>query len=220
MGWAAYQVGSIVAENRTALHVAAAGAQKALDPNGPDLPTIFNEARDITIAILKPCKPGKPETCGLLPAIRSVAVDAGAAVQATTRQIDATQPLLQSAANAVASTANHANEAIDAGRDAITQAHTDLVTLNGPIAATTPLLEAYTRSGEDFDELLKRKAVGQILDHAAGIMTSGDDIVADGKKITDKLTSDFLTPQPWWKKAGRYASDAFDYGALAARHLP
>jgi hypothetical protein len=220
VSWAAYETGSAVAENRAAIRVAAAGAQKALDPNGPDLPTLFNEARDITIAILKPCKPGKPDTCGLIPAVRSVAVSAGGAVDAMKNQVNQTQPLIENAAKAIASTSEHADKAIDAAAGATLQAQTDLATLNGTIAAGQPLLETYKRSGDDLNEILEQKAIKKILDHAAGVLESSDGIAADGKKITDKLTVDFLAPQPWWKKAGRYAGDAFDYGALFARHAP
>ncbi len=134
--WAFYQVGSAVNENRPALRIAAAGARDALSPTGAGLPTIFNEARDVTIQLLKPCKAGQPESCGLIPAVRSVAVNAGSATVAMQRQIDKTEPLIQSAAAAIQDTSSHANKAIDAATETTLQARTDLGTLNESIAAS------------------------------------------------------------------------------------
>lgn len=220
LGWAGFEAGFAIRENRPALKAASAGAQAALSPTGAGVPTIFNEARDITIAMLKPCKPGKPETCGLIPSVRNVAVDAGAAVRTMNDQVSQTQPLIETAARAVSDTSAHANKAIDAATEATQQARTDLQTLNGSIAASQPLLESYRRAGDSLNEILKRQAIRQILDNTASMTESGAGILADGRKVTDKATADYLSPQPWWKKAGRYASDAFDYGALFARHTP
>lgn len=213
-GWASYQVGSAVRENRYNLQVATYGARVAVDPNGPNLPTVFNEARDVTIAILKPCKPGKPETCGLIPAVRDVAVSAGAATVAVQQQIGQTEPLIQAAASAVQDTAGHLNKTIDAAADLTVQARTDLVSLNGSINATTPLLEAYTQSGKDLNSILEQKAITRVIDNTASITESGAGILSDFKKDTDKLTTDYITPQPWWKKIGHLAVD----GVVIASH--
>lgn len=218
--WAFYQAGSAVRENRQNLLVASAGAREALNPHGAGMPTIFNEARDITIAILKPCKPGKPETCGLIPAVRDVAVNAGAATVAMQRQIEQTEPLIQSAAIAVQDTSQHLNKTIDAATETTLQARTDLGTLNESLAATRPLIEAYTRSGNNLNALLERPAIPQLVDSAAALTSNAAGISADAKRIADKLTADYFSTQPWYKKIGRYASDAFDYGALFARHVP
>lgn len=220
LGWAGFEAGSAIRENRPALKATAAGAQAALSPTGAGVPTLFNEARDITIAILKPCKPGKPETCGLIPSVRNVAVDAGAAVRTMNDQVSQTRPLIESAARAVSDTSAHANKAIDSAREATEQARTDLQTLNGSISASRPLLEAYTRAGDSLNDILKRQAINRILDNTASMTESGAGILADGRKVTDKATADYLDPKPWWKKVGRYASDGFDYGALFARHTP
>lgn len=218
--WAFYQVGSTLRENRPALMATTAGLRTATDPKGAGLPTLFNEARDVTIAVLKPCKPGKPETCGLLPAIQAVAVNAGAAVQTASDQVKATQPILTAAADSIQATSDHANKAIDAAATATGQARADLITLDTSLAAARPLLEAYTQSGRDLNAILERPAIPSVLDSSAELMNNAAGISADGKKVTDKLTADFLSPQPWWKKVGRYASDTFDYGALFARHVP
>lgn len=218
--WAFYQVGSAVKENRPALKIAAAGAQAALSPTGAGVPTLMNEARDITIALLRPCKPGLPASCGLIPAVDQVAAATGSTTAAIGQQIAQTQPLIQSAAAAVTNTAGNLNKTIDAATGAVTQARDDLKSLDTPISDAGPLLEAYTRSGRDLNAILERPAIGRLLDSSAAVTQNAAGISADGKKITDKLTSDYLSPQPWWKKVGRFASDTYDYGALFARHTP
>lgn len=220
LGWAFYQVGATVHENRADLRVAAAGARQALDPKGPDLPTIFNEARDITIRLLQPCKPGKPETCGLIPAAQQVAQNTGQATLAVKAELDQSQPVILQAAAAVQSLAEHLNKTADAATAATLQAQTDLTTLNGSIAATKPLLEAATRTNVDFNALLEGPALKAVLTNTASMTDSGAGIMADGRKVTDKATADYLSPHPWYTKVGRYAGDAFDYGALFARHTP
>jgi hypothetical protein len=152
--------------------------------------------------------------------VNQVAASTGATTAAIGQQIAQTQPLLQNAAAAVTDTAGNLNKTIDAATETVSQARVDLVTLNAPIADAGPLLEAYTADGTQLNALLKQKAITEILDNTASITNSAAGISADGKKVTDKLTTDFLAPQPWWKKVGRYAGDTYDYGALFARHAP
>ena len=79
-------------------------------------------------------------------------------------------------------------------------------------------LRAFNRDAEDLDALLKRQAIGQILDHAAGITQHADAITGDLQAVSDKATKDYLTPKPFWRKFGQYAGDTFDVGAFLARH--
>ena len=212
-GWTAYQLGATVRENRADIRTTVTSSRVGLAD-------VFAESRDVTIALLKPCKPDKPATCGLIPAAQQVAENTGAATKSMQSEILQTQPLIQNAAVAVASMSDHLNKTADAATLATLQARDTLETANGAIAGAQPLLEAYTRSGNDLNEILERPALTQTLDNAASITGSASGIMADGKKVTDKATADYLAPQPWYRKVGRYASDAFDYGALIARHTP
>src|SRR6185437_12180779 len=124
------------------------------------------------------------------------------------------------AALAVSSMSEHLNKVADAASAATMQARDDLFTLNGSIGATRPLLETYKRSGDDLNAILERRSIFTILDNSASITGSAAGIFADGKKVTDKATADYLNPKPWWRKLGAYAGDTYDYGALFARHTP
>jgi len=220
LGWAGFEMGSAIRENRPAIQAATAGAQAALSPTGAGVPTVFNEARDITIAMLKPCKPGKPETCGLIPSVRSVAVSAGGAVDAMKTQVNQTQPLIEGAARAISDTSTHANTAIDAATDATRQARTDLETLNGTIAASRPLVEASTLAVQHFDALVQSPDLSAALGHVQGVTASADGIMIDARKVADKETADWLKPVPWWKAPLAKGGQLIDITAAIARHTP
>jgi len=99
-------------------------------------------------------------------------------------------------------------------------ANTALDQLNDDKDGLSPVMRTYLNTGNDLDALLKRKAVSDILDHAAGITLSADGILADGKRVADKASADYLTPKPWYIKARNYAGDTYDLAALFARHTP
>lgn len=213
LGWTSYQVGSAVKENRANIRMAVSNSKTGLAD-------VFAESRDVTIALLKPCKPGKPESCGLIPGVQQVAANTGSVTVAVRDQLDQTQPLIRNAAAAVSSMSDHLNKTADAATLATLQARADLETLNGSLLQFQPLLTAYTRSGDDLNAILERKTITQSIDNFASITGSAAGILSDGKKVTDKATADYLDPKPWWKKIGRYAGDTYDYGALFARHTP
>lgn len=197
VAWSAYQVGATVKENRADVRTTVQGARTGLSD-------VFSESRDVTIALLKPCKPGKPETCGLIPAVRDVATDTGSAVEQMSLQVQSTQPLLQTAAASITDVSSHLNTAIDAATQTTLQAQGDLGTLNGSILASRGLLEAYTQSGNTLNELLNRPAIPKIIDNAAGITGSAADMLAIGDQVEAKATHDYLHPSknPWvrdWK---------------------
>jgi hypothetical protein len=112
------------------------------------------------------------------------------------------------------------HETEDAATALLRSTTIDVDYLGKPIQGLNGLVLNANDAADQVNQLLKRRAVEQTLDHLAGITAHLDGISADGQAVTDKLTTDFLAPKPWYRKAGRFASDAFDYGALAARHIP
>jgi hypothetical protein len=104
--------------------------------------------------------------------------------------------------------------------DLTAQAEVDLRTLNGSFAALTPLLGHSDAAVSDLDALLKRKAIEQILDHAAGVVAHADSITGDADKVTTKLTNDFLAPKAWYRKVVPSIGDFWDIAAAAARSAP
>ena len=81
---------------------------------------VFAESRDITIAVLKPCLPNRPETCGLVPAAEQTVRYVGtlAAQGATTVQQSGTLVVtaaqnMDTASNSIADLETHLATAID-----------------------------------------------------------------------------------------------------------
>jgi hypothetical protein len=124
------------------------------------------------------------------------------------------------AVDAVTGTANAATGTLG-------QARVDLGTMNDSIAATKPLLEASTATigrlgvaSDDLDTLLKRKAIGDLLDQFAGIATHGNAIAGDFQQVADKARADYLRKTPWYLQPVKRAGDIMDISAAIARHTP
>jgi ABC-type transporter Mla subunit MlaD len=135
------------------------------------------------------------------------------AERSTTPHIIAAMDNLNQTAQSLTKTADAATE--------LTVALTSATgTANQTIRDAQPVLVSFQRSGDDLDSLLRSKAIYDTLDSTAATTEHIAGITGDLKLATDKATKDYLAPQPWYRKVGRYASDAFDYGALFARHTP
>jgi hypothetical protein len=180
-GWAAAEVALTVEENRPDIRATVSTAKTGVAD-------VFSESRDVTIALLKPCKAGKPETCGLLPAVQQVASSAGTATQAASQEIQQTQPLIQNAALAVSDMSAHLDKVTDAATAATVQAQRDLATLNGSIGAAKPLLDAFTADGQDLDTAIKsanaqinNPVVADFEKHVDGMSASGDLMLSDAQ---------------------------------------
>jgi hypothetical protein len=160
--WALWQVGATVRENRAnVLHVSAS-AKTGVDD-------VFSESRDVTIALLKPCKPNRPDTCGLVPGIGAVAAQgaeqveqSGTLIQATTRNLDAvgvavtgTMGHLNTASDDIAGVARTANSSLTTlsthTQTAIDTANSTLGTLDTAIATQNA---AFSKSQADFQAVL------------------------------------------------------------------
>ncbi len=178
--------------------------------------------------INRPCKGASgPDACGTLAQINKTAIDAGDAIVRTQLIERTTQPHIISAMDEFGQTAKHLSSTADSLKgtaDALTgtaQGATDMLAEGKrTIAAAQPLLDAYTQSGDDLDVLLKRKSITDILDNVAGMTVHANSISGEFDLVTQKAAGDYLSPQPWWRKIGRFAGDTYDYGALFARHTP
>ena len=108
-------------------------------------------------------------------------------------------------------------ETTHAATGTLTAATKTIQTVND---GTGPLLDASRASVKDFDALLKNPNIPDTLSNVQSVTQNTAGITLDLRKVTDKATADYLSPKPWYRKIGRFAGDAFDYGALFARHVP
>jgi xanthosine utilization system XapX-like protein len=183
------------------------------------------------VTINHPCAPGP---CGTLAEIDKTIVKVGDAIVTTQIQERSTAPHIVTAMDTFKNTAAHLSTTADSlstTANALTQtAQSATGTLQAgtaTIAASKPLLisltataEASTKTIDSLNTRISDPHIDAILGHMDSTTDSLSGIMADGKKVTDKATADYLAPQPWWKKVARYASDTYDYGALFARHTP
>lgn len=80
----------------------------------------------------------------------------------------------------------------DAGTGTLSEATTTLKTANGTIAAFQTVLDGATKAEGNVNDLLKRKAVGELLDNLAAGTETGDAILTD----VHVASHPFLNPDP------------------------
>jgi hypothetical protein len=100
--------------------------------------------RDVVIALLRPCKIGKPETCGLIPSLKLIAPPTVAAVNS-----------LGDAAGGLKTASEHASTTADAATGAIAQVQIDALTLNSSLKRLDPLLLDVDDAVRDTDAVVK-----------------------------------------------------------------
>jgi hypothetical protein len=199
----------------------------ALDRWGAAAPTV-GKTDAVLDHLNRPCKGASgPDACGTLAQINKTAIDAGDAIVRTQLIERSTQPHIIAAMDEFGQTAKHLSSTADSLKgtaDALTgtaQGATDtLAEGKRTIAAAQPLLAAYTQSGNDMDALIKRKAIGDLLDNLAGVTAHGNAIAGDFQQVADKARADYLRPVPWYMQPIKKSSQLIDIGAAIARHTP
>lgn len=192
----------------------------------PDLSPSVTKLNQALDTVNHPCAPGP---CGTLATVNKLTVKVGdlavtsqlqeahvgQLVTATAHNLDRAGDSVQQVASALSGTATAATGTLQ-------QARVNLVSMDADLTAARPLIDAYTQSGRDLDGILtdNRAHIASTLANVDGMAASGNGILGDARKVSDKLTNDFVAPKPWWKKIGPSLSDVWDYGALVARHTP
>ena len=145
----------------------------------------------------------------------------------TTLQARGTLSGAQDAFASIPPVAQHLQGTADAGTALLASAKQSTDALPPLIGSAKDVMEdtnltlsSYSNAADDLDQLLKRKSIDQTLDNMAALTQNANGILVDGRKVSDKLTNDFVAPKPWWKKIGPSLEDVWDYGALVARHTP
>lgn len=76
------------------------------------------------------------------------------------------------------------------------------------------------QNSADLNTILKDAAITGTAENFAAITDSWAGISADGRKVADKVTADYLKPVPWYMQPFKKSSDILDIGAAIARHTP
>ena len=149
-------------------------------------------------------------------AITELATDAHGTLSEADRALQGINPVTSALTDEVGAL-HKTTDAATTGVQALT---TTIQTADHVITNLQAPIDGFTQDAADLDALLKDNAIHRTLEATATTSEQIAGVSTDLRKVTDKATADYLTPKPWYTKMGRFASDAFDYGALAARHIP
>lgn len=210
---AAQQSSALVAENRKQVH--------------EGIGSVLAETRDVTIALLDKGRPGKPETMGLIPAVRQVVRDTGSAVQTMQQQVAQTQPLIVNAATGIKDVSGEAVTLLRTSNTAVGALNDPQTGLRPLLGHADALVVASTGTVTDINATLQSKAVkdaaadfARTMKFTADMSESGAGIMADARRVSDKETADFMKPVKWYMQPIKKAGDIIDIGAAVARHTP
>ena len=140
-------------------------------------------------------------TCGPLAQLSQTEKNLGILAGQATEQVKQSAVLVNAAATAIRTTSAKINDLADAGTGllvagtgTVTQAQADLVTLNGSIAATAPLITNSAATVTDLDDFLRRNAA-----HFDSTLANVDQLSGSGAKIGNDLyiySHPILNPDP------------------------
>ncbi|MBU6232181.1 hypothetical protein KGP36_06060 [Patescibacteria group bacterium] len=196
--------------------------------------SVFAESRDITIAVIGKCQPGKPDTCGLVPSVRAMVQQGSATLALSQQQIQQVEPLIKASATSITGIATDvqsslkplpaAIQSFSGAATALTgTAHSAsgmLQTAQTTIAALQPVPGHVDDAVDSFNALLRSPDLSGTLHNANLFVYHGQAILGDAQKVADKETQDFLKPVPWWKWPLKRIGETWDIGAAVARHAP
>jgi hypothetical protein len=146
------------------------------------------------------------ETDKLLLALNSTTVHADLVIAHEDKNIGHYDQLVGGLFDRVDRLADRGSATLDAATATEQAATETLGTLNSTIGQAQPLLEAYTASGNDLHELLKRKALADFADNLGplsanmvAITGTGAHMMATGDAVETKATQSYLHPShnPW-----------------------
>lgn len=194
--------------------------------NGID--TVVNETKAVTRAMVDVGRPGKPETMGLIPAAREVALETGAGVRLMNQQVTQSATLISAATGAVDGVSVRLQGTADAMTGSLGELQTDLKLLgitigqlndgsNGVGATMANVNGGVT----DFRDYLKSEAMERFQNDLLA-MTGN---LADGTAKADLILGDlyhashpYLNPEPCKTgkcKFGRFLKTSAGYIGFA-----
>ena len=140
--------------------------------------------------------------------VRAALAAGGRLLDATTEDAKALKPAIQSV-----------QKTADAATGLTLQATSTLQTIDSKAG---PLLDAYAGAGRDLDAMIQDNSpsVKTVLVNFAGMTDSGNGILADGKKVADKETAEYLKAHTPWGTVARRLWGAYDITSWIAANRP
>lgn len=167
------------------------------------------------------------ETDKLLLALKSTTVHADMVIAHEDHNLAAYDRNLHSLVVRGADISGRIADLVGAATDTAHSASATLQTANRTIEDFQPLLaslnataQASTRTIDSVDARIRDPRLDAIMQHIEGVSASADGIVGDGRKVADKVTTDYLKPVPWWKWPLQRGGELMDIGSAVARQMP
>lgn len=190
IGWAAFSFGRLANDNRAQIQ---AGIKQANDT----VHDIRAESHAVTIAMVDKGRPGKPETMGLIPAVKFMAEDGGATLKVIQHQAGQTSTLVSAAATSIQDVATHVNSTADAATGTLQQATGTLGTAQTTIASLSEPINRADGAIAHFDALLVDPHIPETLAHVDATTAHIDASTGDFQlRFHDLL---FPPPCPNWR---------------------
>lgn len=190
----------------------------------PDLSATVERVNSTLDIINKPCK-GKD--CGTLANVDKLIVKVGDIAVDTQTQVKQTGVLINAASASLASTSEsvnaqlgHLGPLLDSARNAADSIPAAIQHVNTAVDGIAPLLADSDGAVGDFRRFLTAPALTSTLANVDSMTGSWSGISADGRKVTDKMTADYLKPVPWYLWPMKRSGELLDVGAAIARHAP
>ena len=196
----------------------------ALDKWGDGGAAAFAGLNQALATVNRGCAPGP---CGSLANIDKTVIKVGDAIVTTQIQERAATPHVTAAMDQFADAAQHLSKTSDALTVTAQGASATLATTNDTIRGLQPLeaslnatAEASTRTIDSLDARISSPVIDRILGHVDSTTGHVDDVAGNAAKVSDKLTTDYLAPVPWYRKITRVGGDLLDIGGAIARQVP
>lgn len=111
----------------------------------------------------------------------------------------------------------HVGPLLDSTRDAVNAIPPAIKQITDD---TRPVLAQADGAVADVRKFITAPALTDTLGNVATITGNAAAITTDGRKVSDKMTADFLKPVPWYMWPIKKGSQLLDIGSAVARHTP
>lgn len=139
------------------------------------------------------------------------------------RVLNAGQNTLKSAQVAI-DTANvqltHVAPLLDAARDAAASVPPAVKQIADDADGIRPILANADGAVTDVRWFIRQPALADTIGNVSSMTASWAAISIDGRRVTDKVTADYLKPVPWYLWPVKRSGELLDIGAAVARHAP
>lgn len=193
---------------------------------------LSDKAQQTLSIVNRPCGKGHP--CGTLAELNKSAVKLQDITVTLQRQVSQSAQLVDAASTSIRRATTDVHTMATAGAGMLQQATVTLRAGQMTIDAAQPLLSAATGSVTKFgtaaDDLDAQIKAARVAEMSAAVTASANEltktftnvsgITADGKKVADKATADYLKPVKWYMQPVHRIGEFWDITAAVARHTP